>query len=113
MEGFFVVSKNSLIPNSDLLRVLVESSGLTHSQIAMKAQCERSTVTRIVRGERRVDPELAARIAKSLGVRRELAFVKPAAMEESRAQQSSATRPGTRSRRSSADPDHRGDLCAP
>ncbi|WP_370462415.1 helix-turn-helix domain-containing protein [Nocardiopsis sp. FR6] len=83
-EGHSSVAKNSLIPKPDIMRAVVEGSGMTHGQISVRAGCHRSTISRVIAGERRMNPDLAEKVALTLGVRTDLIFTDP--LEPSHAQ---------------------------
>jgi plasmid maintenance system antidote protein VapI len=72
------MAKNSLTPKPEVLRVVMKENGMTHGQVSVRAGCHRSTITRLVAGERRMNPALADRVAKALGVRTDLIFSSPA-----------------------------------
>lgn len=39
------MARKSLVPKAKLIRVLVKESGITHGQIAVRAGCDRSTIS--------------------------------------------------------------------
>ncbi|MEV6817790.1 helix-turn-helix transcriptional regulator [Nocardiopsis dassonvillei] len=59
------------------MRAVVEGSGMTHGQISVRVGCHRSTISRVIAGDRRINPDLAQKVATTLGVQRDLIFSDP------------------------------------
>jgi len=71
------------VPNglAETLRRAIETSGLPHRQVALKARMEASSLSRFMRGERGLTVDAADRIAEALGLRLSYTEATPPAPE--------------------------------